>query len=268
MIKGVISTVKFSYDVAKGSVKQRDRAVRKMADEVFNRSMSDAHESYIMLKDYKKALKDTLPEKKKLVVTGLRGDYEGARNFLYNKKGEITGQMLNIPKYSEIIRIEDVSTCIHEAVHFFDSLMNPKTTARTNKMCSKKLYDNKELKPLCEQSLYHKEVFDCKEDMQEIIEWRKNAVLKFLEGKSYEDKIDYIQDLRYDMQTEYKAFSNEKRIANKLYDFGYEIYPSDLKNRADLYMFRQKAEMLKQLGIDIVQKERRAHAQKIKEGLR
>ena len=252
----VNSSVKFSYEIAKGSVKQRDRAIKTMTDEIFNRSMSSAKEKYIYLKDYKKAIRETLPERKRLIITGIRGVYEGARNFLYDKNKNIIGQMLNIPKYSEIIRIEDVSTCMHEAVHFLDTLFNPKTTARANKMCKKNLFEDKGLKELVEQNLYHKEIFDTVEEKKEILQDRRKSVEKFLEGRPLEDKIDYIQDLRNDMLTEYKAYSNEKRIANKMYDFGYEIYPSDLKNKADLYMFKDKAEMLKQLGIEIIQKER------------
>jgi hypothetical protein len=123
-------------------------------------------------------------------------------------------------------------------------------------MCKKNLFEDKGLKELVEQNLYHKEIFDTVEEKKEILQDRRKSVEKFLEGRPLEDKIDYIQDLRNDMLTEYKAYSNEKRIANKMYDFGYEIYPSDLKNKADLYMFKDKAEMLKQLGIEIIQKER------------
>ncbi len=252
----VNSSVKFSYDIAKGSVKQRDRAIRTMTDEIFNRSMSSASEKYIYLKDFKKAIKDTLPEHKRLIVTGIRGVYDGARNFLYDKNKNIVGQMLNIPKYSEIIRIEDVSTCMHEAVHFLDTLFNPKTIARANKMYKKNLFNDKGLKELMEKTLYHKEVFDTAEEKKEILADRRKSIERFLEGKPTEDKIDYIQDLRNDMLTEYKAYTNEKRLANKMYDLGYEIYPSDLKNKADLYMFKDKAEILKQMGIEIIQKER------------
>lgn len=257
--------VKFSYEMAKGSQKQRDLGLRILTDEVFNRSMASANEEYIYLKDYKKAIKDTLPEKKRLMVTGIRGVYEGARKFLYNKADEIVGQMLQVPKYSEIIRVEDVPTCIHEVVHFLDTLLNPKTTARATKMYKKKMYDDKKFKPLLENSLYHKEVFDTVQEKQEIIEHRKKQVEKFLEGKSIEDKIDIIQDLRFDMQTEYKAFSNERRIVNRMYDLGYEVYPQDLKNRAGEYMFKEKAEMLKNIGLDIISKERKNHAECIRQ---
>ena len=192
MVQSVKSGVKFSYDIAKGSVSQRNNAIRKMTDEIFNRSMVSARELYIPLNDYKKAIKDTLPEKKRIIVTGLRGCYEGARNFLYNKNKDIVGQMLNIPKYSEIIKIEDVPTCIHESVHLLDTLFNPKTTARANKIYKKKMYDDKNLKPLIEKTLYHKEIFDTVEEKQEIIQQRRKEVEKFLEGKSVEEKIDYI----------------------------------------------------------------------------
>jgi hypothetical protein len=94
------------------------------------------------------------------------------------------------------------------------------------------------------------------EEKAKVIERCEQAVRKFLEPKTVEEQIYFIQDMRYEMITETNAYQMCRKYANRMLNKEIDTWDDDLQNRCGDYMFKEKAEMLKRIGFETIQKER------------
>lgn len=263
----VSPAVKLSYDVVKGSPKDRHELVTRYTDKVFDDFMGKMDDYSVSFATLRKSIDKTLPEKKKYEIHSFIPNDEAVACADYNYDGDdIIGQKLFVPAKNKRLPLDQVIPFMHELTHIFDRLTNPKITARVVSGMAHNIYENKEFNKLLSEKLYNYEdvsAFTSQSKRNAIIGARKRQVKKFLKDKPVEKQIEYIQDLKNSLTTEKNAFDAEHRYALKLQERDLPAPNDSLNNSREEFMFDDKIKMLKKLGIEIIQKERKAHAEKL-----
>lgn len=259
--------VKFSYNIIKGSISERRRMIADYNKKIFNEVCEHIEDKKIYKGDLQKSIEKILPEKKKIEVLSAKKSnvVSGASDYIYGKKNEIIGQTIEMPMKSGKMAQTNIAVFMHELTHVMDALVNPKLTARTNRMYQHNLY-TKEYDNLMFNTLYKYEKVNSstpKKQKDEIIQKRKEQVLQFLKGKKTEDKIDYIQELKNSLLTEKNAFTEEHIYAKKLEKNNIKSDEDSLNDSRLGYMFNEKIQMLHEIGLDIIAKARKEFAQKL-----
>ena len=262
MVIHVNPNVKFSYNIAKGSSQQRIDAVGEITDKLCDKIIPRIHNDSIKVDDFKSLIKSVLPESKVVKITPVKTtkDYCGESDYIYGKHNEVIGQTIGIPFKRGKIKSTDIPVCIHEFVHVLDTLFNPKYVARTNKMNMHDQYNNNYDK--CFDILYHHETCKTPKEKEEVLTNVRKSVIHALTGRSKEDKINLIQELRNEMQTEYNAYKAESFYAKKLNKAGVTIDKDSLKDYSSDYMFKEKGDLLKQIGLELVADSRKSISRK------
>ncbi len=263
----VSPAVKLSYDVVKGSPKDRHELVTRYTDKVFDDFMGKMDDYSVSFATLRKSIDKTLPEKKKYEIHSFIPNDEAVACADYKYDGDdIIGQKLFVPAKNKRLPLDQVIPFMHELTHIFDRLTNPKITARVVSGMAHNIYENKEFNKLLSEKLYNYEdvsAFTSQSKRNAIIGARKRQVKKFLKDKPVEKQIEYIQDLKNSLTTEKNAFDAEHRYALKLQERDLPAPNDSLNNSREEFMFDDKIKMLKKLGIEIIQKERKAHAEKL-----
>lgn len=163
---------------------------------------------------------------------------------------------------------------MHELTHVINTLLNPKTTARVNGMYLRRTY-TENLSNIIDKKLYNYENIEetipfisnkrYKKTKKEILQTRENELLKFLKGYSVKDKIDYIQEMRNTLIEERTAYTEEEKYAWILTK-KHKIHLPKFNEIGNLkgYFFDEKIKILKKIGFEIIDKERKEHAKKLK----
>lgn len=98
----VNSTVKFSYNISKGSIKNRQKLISKYNKQIFSRLEQNLKDNYISVADAQKAIDEVLPEKKVIQIRPIssknKKEEVGYSDYLYGKNWNIEGQTIDIPK--------------------------------------------------------------------------------------------------------------------------------------------------------------------------
>ncbi len=87
-----------------------------------------------------------------------------------------------------------------------------------------------------------------------------HKIKNFLRGFGIEDKVDYLQDIRYTLISEKYAYSTQRKYAKIMNKKHFLINKKDLGNENKIFMFDEKIKLLKDLAFEIIQKNRQKHA--------
>lgn len=185
----VNSTVKFSYNISKGSIKNRQKLISKYNKQIFRRLEQNLKDNYISVADAQKAIDEVLPEKKVIQIRPISSKNKkedvGNSDFLYGKNWNIVGQTIDIPIKNNKISIKNLSIFMHELTHVINTLLNPKTTARVNGMYLRRTY-TENLSNIIDKKLYNYE------NIEETIPFISNKRYKKAKKKFYkQEKTNY-----------------------------------------------------------------------------
>lgn len=259
--------VRFSYDIIKGSIEKRNNSVRKINDRIYNEILENAENNVIHVDDIIDIVQYVLPERKKIKICNI-GKKEKKRAYadvINDYKDDYSGHEIGLPLKKLKMKIENLPIFMHEITHVLDDLYNPKFTKRQHDIesAAKKMGDV-EVKTVYEKGLtlyendiYKREKFKNDNDKKKIIEELSQKVKKYLSGKTVDEKIDYIQNTRYFLQSELNAYTTDHIYAKRMKDAGYKIDMSDYEGNVENFMLREKLVMLKEIGGDIINKARR-----------
>ena len=257
----VSNSVKFSYNISKGSIQDRKELVSKLNDNFFDAFLElSGNNKKTKLKDISKLYGKLLPEKKNIKVTSLSKKYkdcDGASDYIYDNIGRIQGVTLEIPTNMFGKSKASLVTLMHENTHVLDTLAQPKHTALLQKMIMKNKYttarDN-----WFQNELYNSEniaSFDT-DNIKKRMEDVEHLTRKFIRKKSIQDKIDYLNDARYELEQEQNAHAEQLRYAKKLQSLGRDVEKEDLDDCDRVYLFTEKIKVLKKILREILVKER------------
>ena len=254
----VNSAVKFSYNITKGSIADRQKLVSKLNEEFFHSFQDLFQKGSPKLKEIKDVYKKILPERKRIKVISLKDseNMEGATDFIYGFFRRILkGQTIEIPTKKSRVSVDNFVAIMHENTHILDILTKPKCSALVQKLCLKRMY-NKQRNDWYEESLYAKENISNESDIKNILEFVRAETNYFLSFFPTKDKILYLQDARYQLESEQLAYSEQYKYALKLNNLGYKIDKNDLIDCEKVFLFKEKINLLKEMTADLIKKER------------
>ncbi len=256
-------TIKLPFKKVQGSVNFRQTKacdmVNKFYREVFP-AFNDKGE--ITFSQIQKALKSVLKGQINLSVrnNGYSKMYDGGSDILYSDfTGQISKTTIDINTIKNRINREGLGTLLHEFQHVTDQIFHPKYLTRNQKMANIGLY-TKKYDRLYEDLIYNREFPEGKKDKRDILKHLHHKISKFLRGFEIEDKIDYLQDMRYSLISEKHAYKTQLKYAKKLNKKHFQINKEDLVNENKIFMFDEKIKLIKDLAFEIIQKERLKHA--------
>lgn len=265
----VFNSVKFSYNISKGSIQDRKELVSRLNDKFFDAFLElSADNKKMKLKNLSNLYGKILPEKKNIKVNSLSKKYkdcDGASDYIYDEMGRLQGLTLEIPTNMFGKSKASLVTIIHENTHVLDTLAQPKHTALLQKMVMNGKYTTARNKWF-QNELYNSEnisSFDTdkiKKRMEEI----EHLSRKFIKKKSIQDKIDYLNDARYELEQEQNAHAEQLRFAKKLKSLGRVVERDDLEDYDRVYLFTEKINVLKKILREILTNERKELAEKYK----
>ncbi len=258
--------VKYSPVYARGTVAERNNAVSASCEELYNKIVANLPEDRIPIKILRNITKSVLKEPKRIEILELKSSsYSGENDFIYARDDinctDFLGQIISIPmkrhKLSEIF----VPPYMHEMTHAFDTLFHPKYTARTMSVLKNELLSCKYM-GCYNSSLYNYEKYANEQDKDKILKRVEKDIKKvFDENMNASEKVSILQSMRYDLESELKAFTEELKYAKKMLESKREVLGCYLKeNNIACLMFPEKINLIKKIAFDIIRKERAKHA--------
>lgn len=270
----VMNSAKFSYSIAKGSVETRLAKAQELNNQIYSKikdNLISTQKNYIMLSDLKEIILSVFPEKKKFALDKISKKDEknmaASADYLFDQYENITGHIVEIPARKNRFAMIEIPTLMHELTHVFDKMFNPKIMKRSANLSYR--FDSQTKNSFSFDKynrLYDKfygsdyEQFSNEAEKVNILNLRKQELLKLLRGRSAEEKIDVIQNIRYHLGLELNAYTVENGYIDRMTPKGADL--SELKTDVDKYLFKEKIQMLKELAFDIIRKEREKLARK------
>lgn len=265
----VFNSVKFSYNISKGSIQDRKELVSRLNDKFFDAFIElSSDDKKMKLKNISKLYGKLLPEKKNIKVNSLSKKYkdcDGASDYIYDEMGNLQGVTLEIPTNMFGKSKASLVTIMHENTHVLDTLVQPKHTALFQKMVINGKYttarDNWFQNELyISENVSSSDTVNIKKRMEEI----ERLTRKLIKKKSIQDKIDYLNDARYELEQEQNAHAEQLRFAKKLKSLGRVVERDDLEDYDRVYLFTEKINVLKKILREILTNEREELAKKYK----
>lgn len=265
-IRTVSKMAQLPFDMVKGTNIERDKQVRNLVTHMTRGIEQHLIHRDITVANFRRILRELIPKPILLLVD--KNEDKSAlatMNILSEANHRIYGYELDFNPISvnRKVSILDLPTIVHEIQHFADFLFHPKFLSREQALCRKNLYTDKYEK-FFEDQLYIKEEFFGKKDKIFILKDIKRNIKKFLRNKSAEDKLDYLQYMRYNLILEDRAFRTQHKIAKRLSKKKFEVEKEYLTNQNREYMFEEKIRLLEHMISDLIKSERGKHHAKLK----
>ena len=148
-------------------------------------------------------------------------------------------------KLSKRITSAAFSSFMHESTHVLDYLLNPKYIANYKLMCEKHIYDKKYF------SLYEKYFdnpeFMAQNDRNKMLELAELETRRGLKKISPDEKIIFLKFIKYSMEMEQHAYSQDVMYAKILQKLGKPIDKESLEDYTKYMAFSEKIDIVNKL---------------------
>ena len=253
------------YRYSKGSIIERQEKSDKLVNNLYKNIKGRFKNDELSLSELNQCVKELLPAKVNLIIKSMEenDDFMAYSDLLYSTKThKIKYITIELPTKHNKINIKDLPSLMHEFQHFTDQQFHPKYLSRnqsiTNKNLSTEKYNN-----FYENEIYSYEQPESKKDRKYIINRFKQMLNKFLKDFTLEERLEYIQDSRYTLQMEDKAYFTQQKYAKRMNKQHLQTNPEDLLKENDNFMFSEKIAILKELGFDTLYKIRTNHKREL-----
>lgn len=264
----LLPQVSLPYDMVRGSIQARQQQSVRVVDNIFKDLYERLNKGEITLAQVQDVIDANLPSRRIRIITKSAGNdisLSGASDINYSDvTGMITSTTVEIPIKNGKIGFKDFGVIIHEIRHVIDQLFHPKMLARNQFMANHGYYENGKYDRLYDRFLYNEEITNGKADRRKVIRKLEHKIRHFLRYMTPEEKINYIQDLKYGMEMENWAYSTELKYAKKLRKKHRPLPKEEYTNWNALYMFDEKIKLLKEIGLDIIKESRAKQSKRVK----
>lgn len=265
MTNRLLDSVKLPYKITRGSYFERQQKADATINKLYQELQGRFKKQELTIDKMQECINETLPNHVRIIIKDCQDkDFDGFSDILYSpKSGKINATTIEIPTKNNKVNIKELPTIMHELQHVIDQLYHPKYLARNQHMENNKLF-TEQYNLLYDGWLYNFEEPGSKKEIKYILEVIKQRLLEFLKGKPTSDKINYLQDCRYGLQMEEKAYFTQSKIAKKLKKKHLPINKDDLIKENKDYMFHEKIQLLKEMASTIIGKERAIHKSRLR----
>lgn len=266
-INKLIPSVKVPYEIVKGSFEKRQHKSEILTEKLFkniNESIKDNY-SIFSYEELQKHIDNILPDKNfKVIIQNMPKSIncDGICEVLYNINGDIKTISISLDGIGNTIRSSDIPVFIHEFQHVTDDLFHPKYLSRLQSLNKKGLSNNK-YENFYEKYYYCPELIESKRDKKDVLKIIKNKTKNFLRGYNISEKMDFIQDIRYSLISEIKAYKKQEEIARNIQSKGILVKDANIGDYPSDGLFQAKINLLKNLALEYIKKERAKNNRKL-----
>ena len=263
----LLKTVKLPYKEVKGSFELRQQKAGQFTHKVM-KNLSSQVKNGVSLSKFARGFKKVLPENISVFVKKNKDKESYAQlNRVYTEDNYIVKQVLelNTNEQNKINNLH-IPTITHEVRHLADSLYHPKIISR-EQIVAKKGLDSDKLTKFYDENIYVREMGYTNKMKKKIIKDIGHDIKKVLRGLKTEDKIDVLQNMRYNLISERNAFKEENKIAKKLYNKKQDVYEDTLENSSKEYMFDEKIQLFKKMIYELIKRERGINKAKLENNI-
>ena len=252
---------RFSYNLSKGSVAQREHLAEQINLKIFNKIIPlYSDKSRVPLRVVERRFRTEIPEHKPITIkkiTDKNCGYAGILETTYSKaqnEYQPVGYILKINAPDNLLAAEDVPNFIHESTHFLDRLLQPKYAAIDKKLFNSNLYTvSKELfLKYYYKNLYSKGYFS----KNNILNYIKKQTLKNLQNYSDEDKLNILNFIKLQIMLEIHAYKQTLQYYKEIFS---KVHPKFVKIRKkdiESYIFEDKLNLINTLIYKEIQNQR------------
>ncbi len=257
MINGLRKSTHLPYQVVKGSFETRQSRAAQFTNQIVDTLSEQIDDKGISLSKLGKTLKKVLPENLAIFVRKNKDKTFNAQiSTMYSEDYQPVMYALEfLPNKNNRIDTLSVPAICHEVRHLADSLYHPKFLSREQAIVRKKL-DTTKIDQFYKNQIYNKEEINGKKSKKNVLKHIKQQTKKLLRGYSAEDKIDILQDIRYNLITEQNAYKNEAKAVKKLRKKNKTTDKRYSDNSIDDFMFDEKIQLFHDMTLELIQKER------------
>lgn len=264
MTNKLLTKVSLPYNITRGSFAFRQDKSIKLVDKLYKNICPKFKKGKLSYDELQKSIDEVL--KKKIHIQTKKTndpDFDGASDIIYSPiSGCITGTTLELATQTNKIKIQDLITILHEFQHIADQLFHPKILKRNQHMSNNNMFTNKYNNLY--DFIYKREFPINKNNKRKVINKIKYKILKFLRKMPIQDKIDYLQDIRYTLIMEDQAYKTQRKYAKIMNRKHIKINTYDLINENKLHMFKEKIKLINNIIFEQIHKERTKHARHLK----
>ena len=201
--------------LGKGSYEKRIEHAKEINAQFYQVVESKMLNGMLPVNEYKKTLQEFLPSnikvKFKTYVKKFLGQDDAYVTTLMNDNDELDKFEIQIPcreyiNKQRVIEKKDNNVSMHEMLHLFFAISNPKHTVRS-------CFNSTEYK-FYEANIYTNMHSQFK--LKDRLKWKKN-LMQFLAKKSYKTQIDFLQNSRYRLLEEKLAYLEGEKYGNPDY---------------------------------------------------
>lgn len=242
-----VKKIKFSHNLAKGSCLQRKLKSNILNDLLFQ-DLIGLYENnkYVSVKKLEKFYNQFMPESVNLFIkkNPAKDDTNAECCILYVNKIANRYEIF-LPAIKNKLFYYRLPTLVHETTHLFDALLNPKHIKVDQYLLKNGILDITE--DFYQQNYY---------SIKSLTLFTLKAITKKAISKlSYKGKLSVLNYIKDGIQAEKHAYSEEKRIALWMK----EINPDRklaYNSSVDFYNFDEKLQLVNQMILETIQKER------------
>lgn len=273
MIKSIINpNALFSFRVAHGSVAKRTELTEQLVEKIYNGIKDYNKESkleYITKDKFESIIHSKLPENKNIIVRKMNkkdGEmYEAFSGYDFDEYDNVNGHIIELSFKHKHFPLHDTFIFVHEMMHVLDKMLNPKIITRMVNL-NNRLYNFPKIGSLTDKynnvynSLYGDtyEKFSTEAEKNEILAKHKEKIKRLIAKQPIKEKIDILQNMRYQLWLELHAFTIENKYI-EIMGKTKNVDTSELKTKVELYMFEEKIKMIKEIAFKLIKKERIKH---------
>ena len=257
------SVITYPYNRVHGSISDRQAFVDGMNMEIFKKLRMKFGLYYdknsVNIEDFCRFYRGLCPEFRTVEFTNVdeTEKFGYAQMWLELQKGNPRNYIIALPsrKHDRFLK-GDIFLFMHENTHLFDYMSNPKYVANDVKV--NRLKADKYFEELYETVLYKEEEFE--NNKQKVSEFKKikKVILTFLSKKPLEEKMLYLNYMRYGMEMEEHAHMQEKMLGQVLAKMKGKQNSASLLE-VDKYYFGEKKKLLDEIMMNLITSERNRH---------
>lgn len=250
MIK-LSQNMRFSHNISRGTIKSRIKTADELNGKVFQKVLQlYGRKENCGINAVKGGLNSVLPERKNVQILPMAhrdsDEFSGSVDIEEEKTNILTGYTIKLPvDKKKKFCVIDLSQLMHESTHILDYLLNPKYIANYRQMCERNIYDKKYF-DLYENYFYNPDGMR-DNDKQKMLELAEKETRKGLRRVPHKDRIIFLNYVKYSMEMEYHAYSQDLKYARILQKLGKPVNEADLKNFNDFMAFPEKIKLVNKL---------------------
>ena len=249
--------VRLPYNIVKGTVAQRREKVINCVDKLYKDLYPKFVHGKVSVADIQKSVDKVIGAKGKVHVIKNPPNMfdEGGQDVLFSDfNGKLSAITLEMDTKEKFFKFPDLITILHEFSHVADMFFHPKYTARYQYMASEGLYFKKYDK-LYEDIFYHEEKPLGRRYKAKRLRRVEYKLLNFLKKVPKEDRMEYIQDIRYCLTSEAEAYKTQLKYARILDRKHHPVKKGDLNDECDTFLFDEKLKIVNHVASVLIQKE-------------